>query len=329
MKKIRFFLFVLVMAALVFTLGCGAPQKDDAKEISSLEQLSQLKDIIKAEEISDLGDFYSDKICMYKIRYKSDDCEVVGYIAAPLDYLENEYPVLVFNRGGNQEFGALSHDTMAIAASKIDEDAARQTGLDVALNRAAEECTKNGYIVLASQYRGVDGGTGTEEFGGSDVNDVLKLIDISEGFLFARPGGVYMAGFSRGGMMTYIACRQDERIIAAAVGSGISNAVDNYTERDSDMKEIYVSLIGGTPEELPDEYEKRSAVLWADEINCPLLIVHGGGKDWRVLTHHASDMAQALESSGKTHKLVIYEEMDHDLGIQFWFDMDDWFAEFS
>jgi len=35
---------------------------------------------------------------------------------------------------------------------------------------------------------------------------------ISERFDFVQAGGVYMAGFSHGGMMTYIACRMDDRV---------------------------------------------------------------------------------------------------------------------
>ena len=37
-----------------------------------------------------------------------------------------------------------------------------------------------GYVVVASQYRGNDGGEGREEFGGADVNDVLNLLPVLE-----------------------------------------------------------------------------------------------------------------------------------------------------
>ena len=40
--------------------------------------------------------------------------------------------------------------------------------------------SKRGFIIFTSQYRNADGGTGTDEFGGKDLNDVIKLIDIVE-----------------------------------------------------------------------------------------------------------------------------------------------------
>lgn len=291
-KQMILLMFVLSISLLVTNAVA------EQKPIDSLEHLDNLEAILKSERM----DLYAEHVVLYKIRYKSDDCEVVGYISAPLDYLEQEYPVLIYNRGGNKEFGKLEPG-------------------------AAASFAHAGYVVLASQYRGVDGGTGTEEFGGNDINDVIKLIDISEWFGFVQPGGVYMAGHSRGGMMTYIACRMDTRIRAATVAAGISDTVANYEERASDMKRVYVQLLGGSPEQVPEEYKKRSAVEWADEINIPLLIVHGGERDWRVKTSHAEKMATLLDEYDKEYKLIIYENADHGLGDTQWLDeMMKWFA---
>ena len=270
------------------------------ESISSLESLDRLDDIINAAKLESRDK--SASVELYKIRYKSDDLEVVGYVCAPVDYLEQKYPVLIWNRGGNQEFGKLTEIEVTAPASA-------------------------GFVVLASQYRGNDGGTGTEQFGGDDVNDVIKLIDISERFDFVQSGGVYMAGHSRGGMMTYIACKMDDRIKAAAVGAGISDSFAMYESR-ADMKTVYQSLVGGTPEIMPEEYIKRSAVRWADEINVPLLIVHGGEKDWRVDTSQAENMATQLELYGKEYKLIIYEDADHSLQNTDWYsEIVNWFHE--
>ena len=240
---------------------------------------------------------------IYRIRYESGGYEVIGYVSAPIDFLEREYPILIYNRGGNRTFGALTPDRIVMFPLR-------------------------GYIVLASQYRGVAGGTGMEQFGGDDINDVLKLIDISESFGFAQQGGVYMFGGSRGGMMTYIASRMDERIRAAAVWAGISNSFEGFHEREFAMRRVFIELVGGTPDELPEEFKRRSAVMWADEIMVPLLIGHGGDADWRVPPHHAVNMADALERYGRPHRLVIYPDADHGGGayfMDFLNEMDEWF----
>ena len=59
--------------------------------------------------------------------------------------------------------------------------------------------SRNGYVVLASQYRGNDGGQGQEEFGGADVNDVLNLMPLARSLSFADAKNTVILGFSRGG----------------------------------------------------------------------------------------------------------------------------------
>ena len=54
---------------------------------------------------------------------------------------------------------------------------------------------------------GEDGGQGREEFGGKDVNDVLNLIKLAQSLPFVEPTKIVMLGFSRGGMMTYLAIK--------------------------------------------------------------------------------------------------------------------------
>ena len=50
--------------------------------------------------------------------------------------------------------------------------------MTIALNRATivdfYELAANGLVLMASQYRGNDGGEGLEQFGGADVDTVLR-----------------------------------------------------------------------------------------------------------------------------------------------------------
>ena len=294
-----------LLAALLIMLGGCLPSLDldDNASVCKLEAtLLAHEDIIRVASISlpESSNLQSYDFVLYSIRYLSDGYEVMGYVAAPADFMEHKYPILIYNRSGNRNFGALTPYPIILASLR-------------------------GYIVLASQYRGVAGGTGIEQFGGDDINDVIKLIDISESFVFVQQGGVYMFGGSRGGMMTYIACRKDDRIMAAAVWAGVSNVFHSFNERGADMQQALVELIGGTPSELPEEYERRSAVFWADEIDVPLLIGHGGVADWRVPTHHSVNMASALERYDKPHRLIIYPDAGHDIVMDFLDEIDDWF----
>ena len=157
----------------------------------------------------------------------------------------------------------------------------------------------------------MDGGTGKEEFGGADLNDVLKLIDICEEFAFVNMEHLYMMGVSRGGMMTYMACREDNRIKKAVVISGMSDAFMSYEER-FDMQIVFQELVEVIPKNDPAAYEKRSATYWADEIKCPILIIHSK-QDEKVSFEQAEKMVQALEAAGKEYKFISYEDNVHGL----------------
>ena len=126
--------------------------------------------------------------------------EVEGYASFPKNKDKTKpLPGLIYNRGGNREFGTINTTMLC-------------------------KLTRAGFVVMASQYRGNCGGTGKEEFGGDDVYDVIKLIDIMLELNFVKKDGVYMLGQSRGGMMTYRACSIDRRIKAAVVMSGIADS---------------------------------------------------------------------------------------------------------
>ena len=46
-------------------------------------------------------------------------------------------------------------------------------------------------MVLASQYRGNDGGEGLEEPGGADVNDVVTLVSLASSLAYADPKNIF------------------------------------------------------------------------------------------------------------------------------------------
>jgi len=250
--------------------------------------LLNLPDVLRAEEMP-VPDEFAGRVRLFNLRYRSDEWEVEGFFCAPAAG-DGPWPAMIFNRGGNREFGALRGAMLCPFAAR-------------------------GYVMLASQYRGNCGGTGREEFGGSDVNDVIKLIDIALSLPFVRREGVYMTGRSRGGMMTYLACARDRRIRAAAIGAGLSDCFimyDRFLDGAFDMRQDCDELIGGSPVELPGEYAKRSAVCWPEKIIPPILICQGTD-DVRVIPGQAYEMDRALTAAGKEHKLLIYPGADHSL----------------
>ena len=64
------------------------------------------------------------------------------------------------------------------------------------------EFLSNGFVVIASQYRGNDGGQGKEELGGADLNDVMSLFALAQSLGYIDMRNIFMYGVSRGGMTT-------------------------------------------------------------------------------------------------------------------------------
>lgn len=281
MKHYIFTFLFTMLFSILFLFGCDADKKLTSWNVADY---IALEDIVRITEIEQDD---AEHTLSYKIRYKSDDCEVNSFLSIPEDCLDEKVPqpCIIFNRGGNRSYGAMNPQQVARMSQNF--------------NR----------IVFASNYRGVNGGTGRDEFGGADVNDVIKLIDLCEEFAFIDSEQIYMIGSSRGGMMTYRAIRQDNRIRKAVVISGLADAFMSYEERE-DMRAIYKALVGDTPDNIPKEYEKRSATYWADELKCPVLIFHSK-LDPKVSYAQAEKMAACLEEAGMEYQFVSYEDDVH------------------
>lgn len=225
-------------------------------------------------------------INVFKIAYKSNGHTVVGFIIEPKK--GTHLPCIIYNRGGTGDFGAI----------KIGE-------LFVDLARIARQ----GYIVIATQYSGCGGSEGKDEHGGSDLNDVLNLKKILNKHPRADASHIGMFGYSRGGMMTYLALSHVSWIKAAITIGAPTNLIRSQKLRP-EMREIYKESFGGSLKEL----KNRSAIFWSEKIHkkTPLLIMHGT-KDDKVTPFDSIELSNQLQKIGKQHQLVMFEKGDHGL----------------
>ena len=296
--------FSCVMLILVFVLSmtsCAQSNqfKIDADNIYNFENYKS-DDVYNIERVELTGSDAS-KCASYRFTYLSDGYEIKGYISLPLTAIESQKPckVLLYNRGGNNNLGALDDDSTATICAEVGDR-----------------------IVIASQYRGAGGSGGKDQFGGDDVNDVIKLIDLCEKeFKFADMDDFCVAGVSRGGMMTYMSARRDKRIKRIIAVSAVSDLFQSYNERD-DMKEVLTRCIGGSPDVIPKEYEKRSAIYWTDDIKIPVLIIHSK-QDEKVSYSQAEAMNAKL--SGKTEcKFISHDDDVHGIHKQDFEPINEW-----
>ena len=286
-KKI-FQCLLLIVVFISVCLAGPVSVKGDKEARTLVQDLGKLEDSngkIVYQKLIRIKSKWSDVVECYKIKYSSDGLKVIGFLLKPKSE-DLKFPVMIFNRGGNREVGKITKEFLAYLSYLA---------------------SKN-YVVLASQYRGNDGGQGREEFGGKDVNDVLNLIPLAKSLPFTEPDKIVMYGISRGGMMTYLAIKEGADIKAAAVVGGITDLVQSYEERAERMKKVIRELVGKDR----DEWKKRSAYYWPEKINVPVLILHGED-DWRVKISQAIKLSEKLREAGKPHKLVIFPKGDHGL----------------
>src|SRR5262249_39402 len=81
------------------------------------------------------------------------------------------------------------------------------------------------------------------------------------------------------------------------------------------LANVWSALIPGFEQRGEDLMRERSAVYWPEQINVPVLILHGGA-DWRAdPMSQALDLAKKLQELGKKYELVIYAADDHGLSL--------------
>ncbi|MDX1479006.1 MAG: alpha/beta fold hydrolase, partial [Saprospiraceae bacterium] len=214
-----------------------------------------------------------DSLNLFDITYLSDGFKVKGYLLEPR--ASGKHPCVIFNRGGNRSFGMLTPVRIAFLGGKL---------------------ASHGYVVIASNYRGVDGGEGMEEFGGADVNDVLNLIPALGQTEKADTSRIGMYGWSRGGMMTYLALTRTDRIKAAVVGGAVSDNFETIRERPDMETHVLAELIPDYAASKEAALTERSAIHWADRFpkNVPVLMLHGNA-DWRVKSTQSLRLALEFE----------------------------------
>jgi dipeptidyl aminopeptidase/acylaminoacyl peptidase len=225
----------------------------------------------------------------WRIRYGSDGLAVVGYLWKPRDVAGKQLPLMIFLRGGNRDFGAVS-PWMYFGFYKY---------------------LAEGFVVLAPQYRGVDGGEGQEEFGGAEVRDVLNLLPLARALGYVDLDNVFLQGWSRGSMEAFLALKAGMTANAVAVGGTVADLEQEIRERPM-METVVAELAPGYAERPQEVLRERSVLHWPEKISAPLLLLHGGA-DWRADPAHTLALAQKLQGLGKPYELIIYAGDDHGL----------------
>jgi hypothetical protein len=115
-----------------------------------------------------------ESLIFHEMSYQVGDKSINGYIVKAK---QESNRVIIFNRGGSKDFGAID-----------DKQLVFRIGLYASW----------GYTVITSQLSGNAGSDGIDEYGGSDIFDIIELKNIAQEFLKREELQFYMIGESRG-----------------------------------------------------------------------------------------------------------------------------------
>lgn len=226
---------------------------------------------------------------LYEITYQNEGLKIKGWLAIPPQE-ETHMPAIIYNRGGSGPKAAL---TPVSAAATI--------GL----------CASWGYVAIASQYRGVGGSDGKEEWGDGDVRDALALLNVLDSLPYVDHNRIGVIGGSRGGVVTFLMLRKTNRF-RAAITYGAPTAL-HETQENSPLRKTILPFLPQNAD-VEEELRKRSAVLWADQLpfSTPIFLLHGT-KDKVVDPMDSLKLALKLQSLQFPYRLLLYEHTGHVL----------------
>lgn len=229
---------------------------------------------------------------LWKIKYLSDGLKIVGFIYKPKAAAGQKLPAIIFNRGGLAD-GVIGPENYNYLYE---------------MHRYASE----GFVVLASQFRGTDGSEGKDEAGGADTNDMMNLFPLAQSLGYVDMDRLFMWGYSRGAIMTLQALKRGAPLKAVAVVGAPTDSTLNANNPAfiNFARGLYPDFDARKEEHL----KSRSAIFWVDKLNVPLLILQGAA-DPAVNPSQALLLAQKLQEQGKLYELVIYAKDDHPISL--------------
>jgi len=268
-------------------------EKKFKRKIKSDEKLKLALNRFDSRFGEEKFDFYQSNLSCFTFKYLVDGNTVNGYVIKP-KLSKGKLPVLIYNRGGNGNFGGVVFGSMMHNLFPI---------------------ANEGFVIIGSQYRGTftRNSSAHDEFGGNDVNDVTALLDYIPSIEGADVQRIGMYGASRGGMQTHLVLKQTSEIKAIATIAGATDLLKELDFRPA-MEKVYVKRIPDYKKNKIAELERRSVLKWVNELspNIPILLLHGED-DKRVSVNNSIELAGALTKNRIPHKLVLYPDDNHGL----------------
>ena len=225
------------------------------------------------------------------VEWKSDECNVQGWLYYPRDYDPHaRYPMIVNVHGGP------AYLNPAIWGTEPSDLAAA------------------GYFVLCPNPRGSVGEgeafvrANIRDIGHGDMRDILAGVDKVLETLPIDRNRIGISGWSYGGYMTMWAVTQTERFRAAVAGAGISDWLSYVGQ--CDYPRWVEGHFAACVYEDPLIYARSSPMNYIQNVKTPTLILAGAG-DGVCPAPQSFEFWRALRNLGVKTELVVYPDEGH------------------
>lgn len=166
-------------------------------------------------------------------------------------------------------------------------------------NAVRDVARQRGMILISPDYRAK-----TSWMGPKAEADMVQIIaELKQRHRVRR---VILSGASMGGSSCLTFAALHPKLIDGVVSmNGTANHVGYQNFQDAIRRSF-----GGTKEQIPDEYRKRSAELWPEQFTMPVAFTVGG-KDRSVPPDSVIRLAQKLKAAGRSTLLIHREQGGH------------------
>jgi len=163
----------------------------------------------------------------------------------------------------------------------------------------------HGFAFLAVNYRG-SVGFGKEfrekiwgDLGHWEIEDMVAARNWLVQQRISRPEKIFLTGWSYGGYLTLLGLGKHPELWAGGMaGMATTDWAEEYDDLSPALRGYSVAIMGGTPEEKPEQYIKSSPITYAASIKAPVLIIQGRN-DTRTPAKPVETFEAKLKSLGK------------------------------
>ncbi len=164
---------------------------------------------------------------------------------------------------------------------------------------ARDVAAERGMILILPDYRAK-----TSWMGPAAEADVCQIIaDVKKQYLIDK---VFICGGSMGASSALTFTAIHPELIAGVVAM---NGTANHLEYEN-FQDAIIASYGGTKQQLPEEYKRRSAEYWPERFSMPVGIT-ASGQDKSVPPESSMRLAKILEKLGRPVLLIYREDVGH------------------